>query len=365
MKKTMSIKKSALKVLSGSLAVATIAATILVSPTVRDTEMGSSSVGIVANAAIPISNYRIGSKGTAVSYIQYNLRILGYPVGTIDGIYGKVLETQVKAFQKKCGFSKAEQDGVCGKNTLAYLNDAGRQIQTLLNQAGYPCTIDSICGKKTIAALNQFQRDYKFTVSNKVTTTSLKKLQEVAASKKSAITNGATTASNSISTQRQKMINLAYNELNRSGVSGKSNKYTRWYYGNNQSSAWCSIFVSWLARQNNISPSVLPTNARCDYMQQAFQKMGRSRQYYSNISVKPGDLVTVCTCGSGNRYHREHIGIVVEVSSTTLTVIEGNTSGYVNGRYSSSCVAKKTYARSTGKRTTDYCKISYVLSPNY
>lgn len=172
------------------------------------------------------------------------------------------------------------------------------------------------------------------------------------------LSGGASTAVSKVSTQRQKMINTAKNEL-KSGVSGKNNKYTRWYYGYSYSTEWCDIFVSWCARNAGISTSVIPSYAYCPYTQEWFRDRGRSYEYKSNLNIEPGDLITVCTCGDYNRYHRDHIAIVVDVTSTTITTIEGNTSGN-NG---SSCVATKTYNRSNGTRSG--CVISYLLKPNY
>lgn len=339
------------KLIAIALCALTIGSAAVVAPAVFPDS--SSLFSITADAAIANGVYRRGSRGAAVSYIQYNLRILGYNVGSVDGIYGAKTETAVKAFQKNCKFSAKDQDGICGPKTLEYLNSAGKQLQTLLNQAGYKCTIDSICGQNTVNCLNRFQRDYKFKVCNYLTTSSIKKLKEVAANK--GLSNGASTA---VSNQRQKMINIAKNEL-KSGVSGKNNKYTRWYYGYSKSADWCDIFVSWCARNAGISTSIIPTYAYCPYTQVWFNNRGRSYAYKSTLNIEPGDLITVCTCGDYSRYHRDHIAIVVNVTSTTITTIEGNTSG----NYGSSCVATKTYNRSNGTRSG--CVISYVLKPNY
>ena len=172
------------------------------------------------------------------------------------------------------------------------------------------------------------------------------------------LSDGASTAVNNVSSQRQKLINVAKTELN-SGVSGKNNKYTRWYYGYSCSTEWCDIFVSWCARNAGISTNVIPTYAYCPDTQVWFNNRGRSYQYKSSLNIEPGDLITVCTCGEYSQYHRDHIAIVIEVTSTTITTIEGNTSGS-NG---SSCVARKTYNRSSGTRSG--CVISYLLKPNY
>ena len=360
------------KLIAIALCALTIGSAAVVAPAVSpDT---SSPFSITANAAIASGVYRRGSRGAAVSHIQYNLRILGYNVGSVDGIYGAKTETAVKAFQKNCKFSAKDQDGICGPKTLKYLNSAGKQLQTLLNQAGYKCTIDSICGPNTINCLNRFQRDYKFKVCNYLTTSSIKKLKEVAANK--GLSNGASTAvsntsktnsqtnASSLSNQRrQNMVNIAYREYN-ARTQGMYNKYNG-YNGQN----WCKYFVCYVANQAGVPTSVITDNYyRCDYTQEWFEARGRSYAYKSSLNVQPGDLVIL---GNGNVYvtnskgesvlQRPHIGIVVEVTGSTIKTIEGNTSGYA-----SSCVNVKYYKRSNGRTGgNNSWGINYVLKPAY
>ena len=95
------------KLIAIALCALTIGSAAVVAPAVSpDT---SSPFSITANAAIASGVYRRGSRGAAVSHIQYNLRILGYNVGSVDGIYGAKTETAVKAFQKNCKFSAKDQ----------------------------------------------------------------------------------------------------------------------------------------------------------------------------------------------------------------------------------------------------------------
>ena len=359
------------KLIAIALCALTIGSAAVVAPAVFPDS--SSPFSITADAAIANGVYRRGSRGAAVSYIQYNLRILGYNVGSVDGIYGAKTETAVKAFQKNCKFSAKDQDGICGPKTLEYLNSAGKQLQTLLNQAGYKCTIDSICGPNTVNCLNRFQRDYNFKVCNYLTTSSIKKLKEVAANK--GLSNGASTAvSNtgktnntsqpnaySLSNQRrQNMVN--YNTR----TQGMRNKYNNYNW-----SDWCDYFVCYVANQAGIPTSIIDikTNKyRCDYTQEWFEARGRSYGYKSNLNIQPGDLVIL---GNGNVYvtnskgksvlQRPHIGIVVEVTGSTIKTIEGNTSGYA-----SSCVNVKYYKRSNGRTGgNNSWGINYVLKPAY
>ena len=357
------------KLIAIALCALTIGSATVIAPAINPDI--SSPFSITANAAIPNGIYRRGSKGTIVSYIQYNLRILGYDVGTIDGIYGPKTEAAVKKFQEKCGFSKKDQDGIVGPQTLKYLNSCGEQLQTLLNQAGYKCTIDSICGPNTINCLYRFQADYGLKKSYKLTTSSLKKLKQIAANK--GLSNGASTAvsnasktnnsASSVSNQRrQNMVNIAYREYN-TRTQGMYNKYNN-YNGQD----WCKYFVCYVANQAGVPTSVITTNSyRCDDTQEWFENMGRSYAYKSSRDIQPGDLVILgynyyVTNSKGKEVlARPHIGIVVEVNGSTIKTIEGNTSGYAK-----SCVNVKYYNRSNGRCGGDNSwGINHVLKPAY
>jgi hypothetical protein len=56
-----------------------------------------------------------GSRGNDVKTLQTNLTKLGFPCGSIDGIFGEKTEKAVREFQKKHGLSI---DGIAGPKTL-------------------------------------------------------------------------------------------------------------------------------------------------------------------------------------------------------------------------------------------------------
>ena len=62
-----------------------------------------------------------GDTGDAVKKVQKKQKKLGYYSGGIDGDYGKGTKKAVKAFQKRNGL---DDDGKCGKKTLAKLNSS-------------------------------------------------------------------------------------------------------------------------------------------------------------------------------------------------------------------------------------------------
>ena len=183
----------------------------------------------------------------------------------------------------------------------------------------------------------------------------------------SGLSNGASTAVNNTSSQRQKMVDNAYREYNER-VSGYSNKYNKWYYGYNNQGNWCSVFVSYIANQSGVSTSVIPKLNRWDDMQEWFEARGRSYGYNSSLNIQPGDLVILgydryVTNNKGKSVlERPHIGIVVEVNNSTIKTIEGNTGGYAE-----SCVNVKTYSRKTGYSTQGGTTwgINHVLKPAY
>jgi N-acetylmuramoyl-L-alanine amidase len=61
---------------------------------------------------------KLGSRGDEVRRIQSKLRQLGYYKGAVDGIYGTMTRSAVKAFQRSCGLTA---DGIAGPKTLLYL----------------------------------------------------------------------------------------------------------------------------------------------------------------------------------------------------------------------------------------------------
>ena len=61
--------------------------------------------------------FRLGSKGDPVSHIQAQLTAWGYAVA-VDGVYGRLTEKAVAAFQRATG---AKSDGVVGPSTWAVL----------------------------------------------------------------------------------------------------------------------------------------------------------------------------------------------------------------------------------------------------
>lgn len=103
-----------------------------------------------------------------------------------------------------------------------------------------------------------------------------------------------------------------------------SSKFNTWV---GRKGAWCSVFQSWAAAASGNS-SVIPQHARwADFLAdvRAHEKIG--------TTPKVGALVFYDTILDGQT-RATHVGLVVKVSKTTITAIEGNTStpGDSNGR---------------------------------
>lgn len=65
---------------------------------------------------LPTTTLKRGSRGEDVKWLQQKLTEKGYPVGTIDGIFGTKTEQALKDFQ-----TDVFVDGICGKLTIEKL----------------------------------------------------------------------------------------------------------------------------------------------------------------------------------------------------------------------------------------------------
>ena len=126
--------------------------------------------------------------------------------------------------------------------------------------------------------------------------------------------------------------------------SGSNNwtKYARdlaaagYYNGNKNGYAWCDVFVDWCffkaygaVEGQRIQCQSGPLGAGCIYSALYYQQKDRYDR-----KPKVGDQVFFQTGGQIG-----HTGIVVEVTDTTITTVEGNSSDQVK---------KNTYSRSNG-----------------
>ena len=140
----------------------------------------------------------------------------------------------------------------------------------------------------------------------------------------------------------EKASNTALDDKTANSGGNNWTKYARdlaaagYYNGNKNGYAWCDVFVDWVffkaygAKEGQrIQCQTGPLGAGCIYSAQYYQQKGR---YDRNPKV--GDQVFFQTAGQIG-----HTGIVVEVTDTTITTVEGNSSDQVK---------KNTYSRSNG-----------------
>lgn len=97
--------------------------------------------------------------------------------------------------------------------------------------------------------------------------------------------------------------------------------YREWYYGRNQSAAWCAIFVSWVANQAGVLNTSVPKFALCQDGVRWYQSQGRWQG--GNYTPKPGDIIFFDWRSSRDGVS-DHVGIVESVSNGQITYISGN-----------------------------------------
>ena len=109
-----------------------------------------------------------------------------------------------------------------------------------------------------------------------------------------------------------------------------------YYNGNKNGFAWCDVFVDWCFFKaygkdegQRIQCQTGPYGAGCTYSMQYYQQKGRCDK-----NPKVGDQIFFRYSGS---IGADHTGIVVEVSSSQIVTVEGNSGNQVK---------KNTYARS-------------------
>ena len=89
--------------------------------------------------------------------------------------------------------------------------------------------------------------------------------------------------------------------------------------------SWCSIFVSTVAIQNDLT-DIIPTECGCQAHVELFRDLGRWEEADDYVPL-PGDIVFYhleCADEGDCRYEADHVGIVVGTAGDFIQVIEGN-----------------------------------------
>ena len=148
------------------------------------------------------------------------------------------------------------------------------------------------------------------------------------------------------------MVNLA---LSQKGVSGKPNKFTRWYGkipgypSDGYAYPWCATFVSWVVANTNYDGKTLSsiinyksasTGSWARHFRDASNLQFKLSQYHGgNYKPKKGDIILFTWSSNPNQFNPNdfstgfsHIGIVTSSDDNYVYTIEGNTSNTVAER---------------------------------
>ena len=272
---------------------------------------------------------------SVIKPIQQALVNHGYSTVAVDGIAGSVTYNAVLAFQEANGLTA---DGMVGTGTLAKLgitsNGGGagtisatlksgsdgslvRYLQHVLEALGYSATINGIFDSATVTAVKAFQEANGLTSDGVVGSGTWSKIFE----KYKVNVSG---------TGITKFVNVARHELSWGFKEDNSNNitpYGQWY--GMQGSAWCAMFVSWCAYQAGIIDDIVPRYAYCPSGMNWYRTQNRYYSRSGGYTPKVGDVVFFWS-NTANRV--AHTGLVVEVGTTTITTIEGNSADGVYER---------------------------------
>lgn len=128
--------------------------------------------------------------------------------------------------------------------------------------------------------------------------------------------------------QKEDFIKTALAEV---GVREEKNnkiKYNDWYYGGSVSGScygWCSVFISWCAHKCGIGTDIIPRTNYCPTMVSKFKKTGYKTPSDGYVP-KPGDIIFFDFDKNGSA---NHVGIVISVSGSKITTVEGNSNNAV------------------------------------
>ena len=115
-------------------------------------------------------------------------------------------------------------------------------------------------------------------------------------------------------------------------------------YAMKYTDAWCATFVSAVSIELGLT-DIMPTECGCPQMIALYQKLGRWQEN-ENYTPKPGDVIFydwqdgTDYVATDNKGSPDHVGIVVGISGSIITVVEGNKNNTVgmrtvkiNGKY--------------------------------
>ena len=85
-------------------------------------------VGMISSASVAQARtLTVGSSGTSIRILQSELKTLNYPVGSVDGIYGRTTKVAVHDFQRR---AHLRADGIAGSQTQKAINKLYKSSET-------------------------------------------------------------------------------------------------------------------------------------------------------------------------------------------------------------------------------------------
>ena len=121
---------------------------------------------------------------------------------------------------------------------------------------------------------------------------------------------------------RNKIIQIAQNEIGYKEYANKKTKYGDWFGMNDE---WCNIFVSWVCNQAGVSTEIVPKQSYVPTTYQWFNSKGKFKKR-GTYTPQKADIILFDYNQNGTP---DHIGFVEKVENGIVTTIEGNKSKQV------------------------------------
>ena len=315
-------------------------------------------------------------KGDDVKEFQNLVTNRGFSCGTIDGKYGEKSVSACKKFQSSAGLSA---DGICGPDTWNKLEgrrmlkltsplmkgDDVKEFQTKITNHGYNCgSIDSMYGEKAKAACISFQKAKGLSADGMcgdktwaALDSDIKPYEPSESAPSEPITGTEKELRESVVLEAKKYLGYKESDGSHKKIVDIYNSHSPLARGYKvkYTDSWCAVFVSVVSIQCGLT-DIMPTECSCGRMIELYQKLGRWEEndaYVPNI----GDIIMYDWDDSGkgdNTGWPEHVGIVAEVTGSTMKIIEGN---------KSDSVAYRTVSVN-GKDIRGYCLPDYASKAN-
>lgn len=147
-----------------------------------------------------------------------------------------------------------------------------------------------------------------------------------------AVTVTTTTSVTSTKSKREQLVEFTETLIGQNEANGDDDVFIKWYNSAAGTSfsmtvSWCSIWISYCARQVEIPTDQILTTASCTSAMTWFKKQGTWKDAHTGYIPKMGDLIYFNTDGDDSNV--EHVGMVKKVDSTKVYTIEGNSSDSV------------------------------------